>query len=164
MISQMWVELSGPPKNAGWSNVFSSNKLEAEVFKLSFEISVELFPRSWSQTFLCLETHKWTHQIYIFKVTMYHSPNGNISFPIWVLWNICCCSSVTKSCPTLCDPMDCSTPGFPVLHYLQSLLKCMSIELMMPSNHLILCHPFLLLPSIFPSIRIFSNELALRIR
>ena len=95
---------------------------------------------------------------------MYHSPNGNISFPIWVLWNICCCSSVTKSCPTLCDPMDCSTPGFPVLHYLQNLLKCMSIELMMPSNHLILCHPFLLLPSIFPSIRIFSNELALRLR
>ena len=46
----------------------------------------------------------------------------------------------------------------------QSLLKLMSIELVMPSNHLILCHPFLLLPSIFPSIRVFSNELALCIR
>ena len=45
-----------------------------------------------------------------------------------------------------------------------SLLKFMSIELVMPSNHLILCHPLLLLPSIFPSIRVFSNELALRIR
>ena len=165
MISQMWVELLAPPKNAGWSNVFSSNKLEAEVFKLSFAIYVELFPWSWSQTFPCLETHKWTHQIYIFKVTMYHSPNGNISFPVWVLWNICCyCCSVTKSCPTLCNPMDCSTPGFLVLHYLQSLLKCMSIELVMPSNHLILCHPLLLLPSIFPSIRVFSNESALCIR
>ena len=46
----------------------------------------------------------------------------------------------------------------------RSLLKLMSIELVMPSNHLILCHPFLLLPSIFPSIRVFSNESALRIR
>ena len=46
----------------------------------------------------------------------------------------------------------------------QSLLKPMSIELVMPSNHLILCHPLLLLPSIFPSIRIFSNESALHIR
>ena len=61
--------------------------------------------------------------------------------------------------------MDCSTPGFPVLHYLcQSLLKLMSIESVMPSNHRILCHLLLLLPSIFPSIRIFSNELALWIR
>ena len=46
----------------------------------------------------------------------------------------------------------------------QSLLKLMSIELVMPSNHLILCHPLLLLPSIFPSIRVFSNESALGIR
>ena len=46
----------------------------------------------------------------------------------------------------------------------QNLLRLMSIVLMMPSNHLILCHPFLLLPSIFPSIRVFSNESALRIR
>ena len=45
------------------------------------------------------------------------------------------CCSVTKSCPTLCNPMDCSTPGFPVLHYLLSLLKLMSIELMIPLNH-----------------------------
>ena len=157
MISQMWVELSAPPKNAGWSNVFSSNKLEAEVFKLSFAIYVELFPQSRSQTFPCLETHKWTHQIYIFKVPMNYSPNGNISFPIWVLWNICCCCcSATKSCPTLCDPVDCSTPGFPVLHYLQSLLKCMSIELAMPS--IISPYPFSFLPSIFPSITVFCNE------
>ena len=51
-----------------------------------------------------------------------------------------------------------------VLHIFWNLLKLMSIESMMPSNHLILCHPLLLLPSIFPSIRIFSNELALGIR
>ena len=51
-------------------------------------------------------------------------------------------------------------PGFPVLNVSQSLLKPMSIELVMPSNHLILCHLLLLLLSIFPSIRVFSNELA----
>ena len=67
-------------------------------------------------------------------------------------------SSVAQSCKTLCDPMDCSTPGFP------SLLKLMSIESVMPSNCLILCHPLLLLPSVFPRIRVFSNESALRIR
>ena len=60
--------------------------------------------------------------------------------------------------------MDCSIPGFPVHHNSWSLLKLMSIELVMPFNHLILCRPFLLMPSIFPSIRVFSNESALRIR
>ena len=60
--------------------------------------------------------------------------------------------------------MDCSRPGFLVLHISWSLLKLTSIESMMLSNHLILCHPLLLLSSIFPSIRVFSNESALRIR
>ena len=59
--------------------------------------------------------------------------------------------------------MDCSTLGFPVHYQLWSLLKLMSIELVSPSNHLILCCPLPLLPSIFPSIRVFSNELVLRI-
>ena len=58
--------------------------------------------------------------------------------------------------------MDCSTPGLPVHH--RSLLKLMSIESVMPSNHLLLCHPLLLLPSVFPSIRVPSNESALCIR
>ena len=71
-------------------------------------------------------------------------------------------SSVTQSHPTLCNPMDCSTPGRPVITNSRSLLKLMSIELVMPSNHLILCHPLLLPPSIFPSI--FSNGSALPIR
>ena len=77
---------------------------------------------------------------------------------------ICCCCSVTKSRPTLCDPMDGSTPGFPVLHHLRSLLKLMSTESVMPPNNLILCCPLLLLPSIFSSNRVFSNELVLHIR
>ena len=75
----------------------------------------------------------------------------------------CCCCSVAQSCPTLCDPMACSTPGFPVLCHLPELLRLMSTELMMPSNHLILCHPLLLLHSVFPSIRVFTNESALHI-
>ena len=73
-------------------------------------------------------------------------------------------SSVSQSCPTLCDPMDCSMPGHPVHHQLPSLLKLMSIELVMPCNHLILCHFLLLPPSIFPSFRVFSNESVLCIR
>ena len=73
-------------------------------------------------------------------------------------------SSVPQLCPTLCDPIDRNTPGFPVHHQLRSLLKFMSIEPVMPSNHLILWHPLLLPPSIFPSIRIFSSESVLRIR
>ena len=74
------------------------------------------------------------------------------------------CCSVTKSHPTLCDPIDCGTPGFPVLHCLLGFAQIHFIESVMPSNHFILCHPLILLPSIVPSIRVFSNELALRIR
>ena len=62
--------------------------------------------------------------------------------------------------------MDCSTPGLPVHHQLPELdmYSNISIESVVPSNHLILCHPLLLLPSVFPSIRVFSNESALHIR
>ena len=76
----------------------------------------------------------------------------------------CSLSSVAQLCPTLCDPMDYSTPGFPVHHPSWSLLKLTSIASVMPSNHLILCHPLLFPPSIFPSSRNFSNELVLHIR
>ena len=73
-------------------------------------------------------------------------------------------SSATQSCPTLCDPMNCSTPGLPVHHHFRSSLKLMSIESVMPSSHLILCQPLLLLPPIPPSIRDFSNESTLCMR
>ena len=72
-------------------------------------------------------------------------------------------SSVTQSCPTLCNPMDCSTPGLPVHHQLLAFTQTYSIESVMPSNHLILCHTVLLLLSIFPSVRVFSNESVLRL-
>ena len=65
------------------------------------------------------------------------------------------------SCPTLCNPIDTRLPSFTIS---QNLLKLLSIELVMPSKHLILCHPPFLLPSIFPSIRVFTNESALPMR
>ena len=74
------------------------------------------------------------------------------------------CCSVTNPSLTLCDPMDYSMPGFTVFTISWSLLILMSIESVMPSSHLILCHPLLLMPSIFPSIRVFSNESDFRIR
>ena len=89
-------------------------------------------------------------------------------------------SEVAQSCPTLSNPMDYSLPGSSIhgifqarvlecqaslsITNSQSLLKLMSIKLVMPSNHLILCRPLLLLPSIFPSIRVFSSESVLHIR
>ena len=68
------------------------------------------------------------------------------------------CCLVAQSCLTLCDPMNRSTPGIPVHHHSQSSPKPMSIESVMPSNHLILCRPLLHLPSIFSSIRVASGS------
>ena len=86
---------------------------------------------------------------------------------LWLKWRCCFeitmkCqfSCVTQSCPTLCNPMPVSLS----ITNSQSLLKLMSIRSVMPSNHLILCRPLLLLPSIFPSIRVFSNKSVLPIR
>ena len=120
---------------------------------------------------------------YIILRTTHHAgalmeTEGTSEFQAWLLFELphlhdlgwcfsvqgLCCCSVSQSCPTLCNPMDCSTPGYSVLHYLPSLLELMFTESVMPSNHLILCHPLLLLPSIFPNIKVFSNDLALCIR
>ena len=94
---------------------------------------------------------------------------------VWVFWlpsilssvqerSVTQFSSVAQSCPTLCNPMDCSTQASLTITNSWSLLKLMSVKSMMPSNHLILCHPLLLLPSIFPRIRIFSSKSVLHIR
>ena len=66
-------------------------------------------------------------------------------------------NSVTQLCPTLCDPMDYSMPGLPVHHQLPEFTQTHVHLMVMPSNHLVLCCPLLLLPSTFPSIRVFSN-------
>ena len=73
-------------------------------------------------------------------------------------------SSDAQLCLTLCDPLTAACQVSLPITNSWSLLKLMSIKLVMPSNHLILCHPLLLLPSIVPSIRVFSNESVLPIR
>ena len=73
-------------------------------------------------------------------------------------------SSVTQSCPTLCDPMNRSTPGLSAITKSWSSLELISIESVMSSSHLILCQPLLLLPPIPPSLKVFSNESTLLIR
>ena len=73
-------------------------------------------------------------------------------------------SSIAQSCLTLWDPMNCSMPGLPVHHQLPEFTQTHVHWVSMPSNHLVLCRPLLLLPSIFSRIRVFSNESALHIR
>ena len=73
-------------------------------------------------------------------------------------------SSVPQSCPTFVTPWTAGPQASLSITNFWSLFKLTSIESVMPSNHLILCHPLFLLPSVFPSIRVFSNESALHIR
>ena len=73
-------------------------------------------------------------------------------------------SSLAQLCPTLSDPMNCSTPGLPVHHQLPEFTRLTSIESVVPSSHLILCHPLFLLPPIPPSIRVCSSESTLCMR
>ena len=82
-----------------------------------------------------------------------------VTLNVW--WDCCYCYSVAKSCPTLCHPMDCSSPGSSVLHYLLEFAQIHIHWVVILSNYLLLWYPFLLLPSIFPSIRVFSSESAL---
>ena len=92
-------------------------------------------------------------------------PNGHLIFPspLGYILNISI-SSFAQSCPTLYNPMNRTIQASLSITNSQSPPKPMSIQLVMPSNHLILCRPLLCLPSIFPSIRVFSNESALCIR
>ena len=94
-----------------------------------------------------------------FDFRLYRSSS---SFPLKVLLpKVVQFSLVAQSCPTFCDPMNRSTPGLPVHHQLPEFT---SIESVMPSSHLILSRPLLLLPPIPPSVRVFSNESTLRMR
>ena len=72
-------------------------------------------------------------------------------------WDLAPCCSVTTPCPTLCNPMDCSTPGLPVPHHFPEFVQVH--ELVMPSDHLILCRSLLLMLSVFSSTRVFSSRL-----
>ena len=138
-----------------WS--YQKGSRARETWKICLEILVVFDlnnPHIWVY-FLPLKLVKWKSCFHIAQV--YSSHNINVSPSVQF-------SSVARSCPALCDPVDCGTPGFPVHHQLRSFLKLLSIELVMPCNHLTLCHLLLLPPSIFPSIRVFSSESVLRMR
>ena len=126
------------PYRSQSSSSNTSLKLLLAIFMLVFEnLSI----------WLCLSLVSWPECVRILGYSGYH-----LQF-----------SSATHLCLTLCNPMDCSTPSFSVPHQLWSLLKLMSFELVIPSNHLILWCPLLLMPSIFPNNRNFSNECVLYI-
>ena len=115
----------------------------------------------------CVHTHTHTHTHALFPyplkiiqsstMSMRSSPTSSGTTSVQF-------SLVARSCLTLCDPWTAACQASLSIINSQSLLKLMSIELVMPLNQLILCHPPLLPPSIFPSIRVFSNESALHIR
>ena len=107
-----------------------------------------------------------SYNFIVSKVTPYLSQLCIISVPkqsLFIKHSSVQFSSVAQSCQTLCDPMNCSMPGLPVHHQLPEFTLT-SMESVMPSSHLILCRPILLLPPIPPSIRVFSNESTLCIR
>ena len=96
--------------------------------------------------------------------------SSNFQYSSWlcchysILFQCCChCCSIDMLCPTLCNPMDYSMPGFPVLHYLPEFAQ-LHVHWVADANHLIICYPLLLLPSIFPSIRVSSSGLVLHIK
>ena len=114
---------------------------------------------------------KWCYFIlWLSNTSLYYFMHLLYSFVCW--WAFRCLgycksvqfSSVTQLCLTLCDPMDAAHQASLSINNSQSLPELMSIDSVMPSNHLILCCSLLLLPSIFSSIRVFSNESALCIR
>ena len=94
----------------------------------------------------------------------YTLQNSFFLIEVQLICNIVFSAVQSLSLVWLFPPMNCSTLGLPVHRQLPESTKLMSVESVMPSNHLILCHPLLLLPPIPPSIRVFSNESALPIR
>ena len=92
---------------------------------------------------------------------MFHN---SLWFVLWLRLFQLQFSSIQLLSPTLCDPVDCSTPGLPVHHQLPELAQTHVHQVGDIINHLILCLPLLLLPAVFSSIRVFSSESVLRIR
>ena len=125
-----------------------------EAYWVSFTLGLELGKHTLR--------HVWRSYRFNNLDEMDQLPKNLQTTKIHWIWNCCCCS-VTQSCRTLCDPVDYSTPSFPVLHHLLELAQTHDCWVGDASHHLILCHPLLLLPSIFSSIRVFSNEPTLRI-
>ena len=111
-------------------------------------------------SYLAYKSTKEVVSVFVSQRSLQVQKHRNFGFRFTAVLHIGCgCCSVIKSCPTVCHPVDCSTPSFPSL--LPGVCpNSMSTESMIPSNHLILCCPFLLLPSVFPSTKDFSSESA----
>ena len=114
----------------------------------------------WSKSFSCAKGEK-PRLSFCLKII-----SGNRFITPLIPWYVSlgCCCPVAKSCLTFCDPMDCSTPGFPVLHYLSEFAQTHVHWVSDAFSHLVLCCPLLLLLLILPSIRVFYSEPALPIR
>ena len=148
-----------PPSCSPLLNAFgtnqsrSSSKFFYQFFLPSLQLFIIFFANAEQKVWRELNA---TDKIYLYISLLASSSGEKIASAFF--------SSVTQSCPTLCDPWTAAGQASLSITNSWSPPKPRSIELVMPSNHLILYHPLLLLPSIFPSIRVFSNESALHIR
>ena len=133
--------------------------LDIEMLK----IKENTFILGLSHTNFSHEIYNWDKYEYIHMYNTWFGKVGTVKLSK-ATDSVSIVTSVTQSCLPLCDPMKHSTPGLPVHHQPPEFTQLMSAESVMPSSHLILCHHLLLLPPVPPSIRIFSNESALRMR
>ena len=146
-----------PIQKNSWT-VFSKIKHTLPI-QVSNQTLVYLFQRKYyvHSTTSTMLNNNWAytnaHSSFIHNNKIWINPNNFQQYKAKHMTSIpcnICCFLVVKSYPTLCDPVNCSMPAFPVLHYLSELLKLMSTELVIPAKHLILCHSLLLPPS-FPA-------------
>ena len=125
------------------------------IFFLPFLLSFTNFSYLYSEA--------WGHRVRHDLATEQHTLSSTLQLHVLGIRKSVQFSSVPQPCLTLCDPMDCSTPGFLSITNSQSLLKLMSIASVMPSSHLFLCRSFFSHLQTFPAIRVFSNESVLHI-
>ena len=151
-----WTTLSrlhDVPKCAGALELFQGLGWELEVLTYSIPISMV-----WGYSYLSVLLSV-AHPI-----INTHNLLLSLFFLLLLIFPFACCCSVSKLSLTLCDFVDCSMPGYPVLHYLLELAQTHVHWVSDAIQHFIFCRPLLLLPSVFPSIRVCSNKSALCIR
>ena len=171
-VQDTWIRSLGGEDSLEKGMVTHSSTLPGEFHEQRSLVGYRLC--GWKES----DTTEW----WTISLIQPHKMSWEMFLPLWFSWRDFIRNSVKSfkifgsdlqlssvfvqllSSVSLCNPKNCSKPGFPVLHHWLSLFKLMSIESVMPSNHLIFYHPLLLLPSIFLSFRVFSNELALQIR
>ena len=156
-VQSLWSRRS---TRGGHGNPLQYSCLENPIDGEALQAIVHWVTKIWTQL-KRLSSHN-VHLLMLLLMDIWVTSGLWLWICLYVSFGECSCS-VAKSCPTLPDPMDCSTPGFPVHHQLLELAQT-HVQVSDATNHLILCHPLLLLPTIFPSIRVSSNESVLRMR